>query len=585
MENYMEKEILLVAINAKYIHSNLAVYNLKAASGENSQVIDIAEYTINNRIDEILDDIYRRKPKMIGFSCYIWNIEYVEKLLVEINKLLPSCEIWLGGPEASYNTEYFLDTYSFITGIMVGEGEGAFSDVVKEFLSHKEKGQHYDSIPGVCTHGKRKETPRECVDMSHIPFAYEDMSGFENRIIYYESSRGCPFSCSYCLSSIDKKMRYRDISIVLRELYYFLEKKVRQVKFVDRTFNADKERSAKIWKYISDHDNGITNFHFEISADLLTEDQIKILENMRPGLVQLEIGVQSTNPQTIKAIRRKMDIDKLKRVVSRLNAAGNIHLHLDLIAGLPYEDMESFKNSFNQVYGMKPHELQLGFLKVLHGSPMYEDAKEYQIKYKNYPPYEVLTTQWLSYDEVLTLKKVEEVLEIYFGSGQFKCSVGYLVEFFQSPYDFYESLGEFYFAEGRMGEKHSRIERYNILLRFAEGIRETVTENRPDLELLKELMTFDIYLRENIKTRPAFSRDISEYKEVIKAVSLNHERGKTDHMEIFSEKAVSEIKNLLEPTSLSEEIKSDGKDVLIRFSYDERNPVDYNAAIKVAAVC
>ena len=580
------KHILLVAINAKYIHSNLAVYCLKAYAGEYEDNVSVAEYTINNRVDDILDDIYTRKPDMIGFSCYIWNIEYIKKLIVEIHKLLPQCRIWLGGPEVSYNTDYYIDNYDFLTGIMVGEGEATFKEVVERFVeqdsidnnaddyvSEKEsvykissEFTYYDNIPGICTRNIRKPVARACIDMSDIPFLYKDIKNFENRIIYYESSRGCPFSCSYCLSSIDRKLRFRDILLVEKELSFFLEHKVPQVKFVDRTFNCDRERSLRIWKYIMEHDNFVTNFHFEISADLLTDEQIEVLNNMRPGLVQLEIGVQTTNETTVKAIRRKMDIKKLKEVVNKINKPQNIHLHLDLIAGLPFEDITSFRKSFNDVYNMKPDELQLGFLKVLYGSYMYDDAKKYEITYREYPPYEVLQTKWLSYDDILSLKKLEEVLEIYFGSGQFKQSVSYLLEFFDTPYDFYNKLGEFCFNNSKKSEKHSRIERYNILRKFA---LEICIENKSfDMEILDELMTFDIYIRENIKTRPPFARDRETSRDVIKNVTFKYDIHKTDHIEEFSEKTVKRI------------FGNNEKGRFICFNYRDRNPVDYNAKIK-----
>lgn len=562
----METEILLVAINAKYIHSNPAVYSLKSYAGAYGDKIDIAEYTINNRVDDILDDIFIRKPAMIGFSCYIWNIEYVRKLIVEVNKLLPSCRIWLGGPEVSYNTDYYFDNYGFITGIMVGEGEGTFLDVVRRFVEDDSRG--YDDITGVCTPSVRTAVPRECIDMSEIPFPYKDINCFENRIIYYESSRGCPFSCSYCLSSIDKKLRFRDIELVEKEILFFMECRAPQVKFVDRTFNCDRERSTRIWKFITEHDNSVTNFHFEISADLITDEQIEILNKMRPGLIQLEIGVQSTNEVTIKAIRRKMDIVRLKEVVRKINAPGNIHLHLDLIAGLPFEDISSFKKSFNDVYNMEPDELQLGFLKVLYGSFMYEDAKTYNITYKDYPPYEVLKTEWLSYEDILTLKKVEEVLEIYYGSGQFKKSVGYLIQFFDTPYDFYESLGMFYYNNSKKGEKHSRIERYNILRLFAADTEYICGHEMFDGELLDELMTYDIYIRENIKTRPSFARETQSGRENIKQIMSKYGIEKTNHVEEFSAKALENIFGH----------KADGRFIL--FDYTMRNPVDYNAEIK-----
>ncbi len=566
---------LLVAINAKYIHSNLAVYSLKAYCENapyNIENVHIAEYTINNRVEEIIDDIYMLKPKMLAFSCYIWNIDYVCKIIIEINKLLPDCHIWLGGPEVSYNTDYYLDTYKFIQGIMVGEGEETFGELA----------QCYDrneviQIKGIVTHNKRVVDNRDFVDMSKIPFTYKDLSVFENRIIYYESSRGCPYSCSYCLSCIDKKLRFRDIDLVKKELQFFIDNKVKQVKFIDRTFNCNRDRALTIWQYILEHDNHITNFHFEISSDLLDDEQVEVINKMRVGLVQLEIGVQSTNERTLSAIKRKMDMHKLEYMVSRLREKKNIHIHLDLIAGLPYEDLESFKKSFNDVYNMKPDELQLGFLKVLHGAYMYEDAKKYGIVYKSFPPYEVLYTPWLSYDEVLTLKKIEEVLEVYYGSGQFVYSVKYLESFFNSPYDFYHNLGEF-FSEalgGQVGSKHSRIERYNILLSFARNYKAAIDE-----KILTELMTLDIYLRENIKSRPLFSKDLECYREEIKALAREKNISKNNHIEVFSKEVIKYAREVF-GDGIGEATLSNIEEVFVSFNYECRNSITNNAGVEM----
>lgn len=561
----MVERILLVAINAKYIHSNLAIHSLRAYAGQFSEKIQIAEFTINNRIEDILDEIYVKKPEVLAFSCYIWNIEYVEKLMVELKKLLPDTDIWLGGPEASYNTEYFFSKYPCVKGIMVGEGEETFKELVEYYVTGL--GDLQD-IKGISTADKPMADLRECMDMSIIPFPYRDLKEFENRIIYYESSRGCPFSCSYCLSSIDKKLRFRDMSLVKDELKFFMDNGIAQVKFIDRTFNADRKRSTELWQFILDNDNGITNFHFEISADLITDEQIELLNKMRPGLVQLEIGVQSTNDKTIEAIRRKMNISRLREVVAKLKRGNNIHLHLDLIAGLPYEDLTSFKNSFNDVYNMEPDELQLGFLKVLHGSYMYDDALKFGIAYKDFPPYEVLYTDWLSYDDILTLKKVEEVLEIYYGSNQFRNTVNYLIKYFETPYDFYEGLGIYYDEVHSKSEKHARIERYNLLLGFAERIQGI------SIDQLKEIMTLDIYLRENIKTRPVFSKDMSVYKECIRELVSDGKIKKTEHIEAFS---YDVAKKYIEPS-----LEGNAENIIfVKFDYEKRNPITFDSQVMV----
>lgn len=615
----MDKKILLVAINAKYIHSNLAVHSIRVSLEKNGYSAEVREYTINNQIEEILDDIYIRKPALIGFSCYIWNREYVEKLIVELGKLMPKCAVFLGGPEVSYNTDYYLDKYSNVTGVMVGEGEETFLEVVEKFhYSNHNKSNvmkneinnedieiysidnhninfdynknSYNNIAGLCTRNNRKPTLREPLDMSSIPFPYSNLKEFENRIIYYESSRGCPFSCSYCLSSIDKKLRFRDLELVKNELLFFIENRVAQVKFIDRTFNCLKERCEEIWQFIKDNDNGYTNFHFEISADLITDKQIEILNSMRPGAVQLEIGVQTTNEDSIKAIRRKMDIDKLREVVRRLRAPKNIHLHLDLIAGLPYEDIESFKRSFNDVYNMNPDELQLGFLKLLHGSTMYDDADGYGIVCKSFPPYEVLYTNWLSFEDILSLKKTEEVVEIYYGTGQFVNSINYLIDFFDTPYDFYKAVGEFYSEKADGGKKHSRIDRYNILLDFASSlVKASYKEKKLDIDVVKSLLTYDIYVRENIKTRPTFAIDSSIYKDDIKAFARDNNIDKSCHIEVMDKKAVNYIsseddgffKDDTEEKTGNLGRTSENTKVFVVFDYSKRNPLNHNGTVEI----
>ena len=482
-------KFLLVAINAKYIHSNLAVYSLKAYAQKyayeyinSGNEIEIVEYTINQYSDWILRDIYMRKPDIIGFSCYIWNISMVEEIVENIHKVLPETHVWFGGPEVSYVAETFLKKHTFAKGVMRGEGEENFRNVLEAYADNNcdKLNEKLQGVKGITFRNEKEiisnfdEAP---IDMSNIPFVYENLKEFENRIIYYESSRGCPFSCSYCLSSIDKKLRFRNIELVRNELKFFINNKTAQVKFVDRTFNCNREQAMEIWKFIRDNDNGITNFHFEIAADIISDDEIELISTMRPGLIQLEIGVQTTNPHTIQRIDRRMDFDKVAGVVEKLKLANNVHLHLDLIAGLPEEDMESFKNSFNMVYALKPEELQLGFLKVLHGSRMEQQVWDNEIKFQSRPPYEVLSTKWLSYEDILKLKSVEEVLEIYYNSGQFTASMTELEKDFDTPFELYERLGKFYGSFGINGEKHSRIQRYDIL----NFIRVVGVENKRNL--------------------------------------------------------------------------------------------------------
>lgn len=501
-------QFLLTALNAKYIHSNPGLYSLRKYAGENAVHVQIAEYTINNRVEDILADLYRRKPDAIGFSCYIWNWEMVKELVTELSKLLPGVPLWLGGPEVSFDGEKILKEYPMLTGIMAGEGEETFAEVLDYYIKGKTEGKKLSEIAGLVIPGGR--TPeRALLPLTKVPFLYDGLEAFQNRIIYYESQRGCPFRCSYCLSSIDKTVRFRDISVVKKELQFFLDKRVEQVKFVDRTFNCNHEHALSVWQYIHEHDNDITNFHFEIAGDILNEEEIALLHAMRPGLVQLEIGVQSTNPGTLREIRRVMDIDKLKKVVEAILAGKNIHVHLDLIAGLPFENYESFGHSFDEVYAMQPNQLQLGFLKVLKGSYMQEMADDYGLVYTDRPPYEVLYTNWLSYDEVCRLKKIEEMVELYYNSNQFTHTLPFLQRVFKTPFAMYEALADFYERKGYFTETPSRIYRYQALLAFAGEWDEQ------KLPVYKELLTFDLYLRENVKSRPEFSNELEPFKKAI----------------------------------------------------------------------
>ena len=546
-------KILLAACNAKYIHSNLAVYNLKSCSGEYSSRVVVKEYTINQIRDDILKDIYLEQPDVVCFSCYIWNISFVRELVPDLKKILPQVELWAGGPEVSYDAVEFLKKNPAFFGVMVGEGEETFHELAGYYIERKP--ETLSGIRGVAFRDENKGRDvvhtgwRELMDLSKVPFAYSNLTEFKNRIIYYESSRGCPFSCSYCLSSIDKKLRFRDIELVKKELQFFIDNKVPQVKFVDRTFNCKHDHAMEIWRYITENDNGITNFHFEISADLLRAEELALMKTMRPGLIQLEIGVQSTNPQTIKAIRRTMDFEKLKGIVEQIHSFGNIHQHLDLIAGLPYEGYDSFHKSFCDVYALRPEQFQLGFLKVLKGSHMMEMTGEYQILYKDREPYEVLSTAWMTYGEILRLKMVESMVEVYYNSGQFKNTLVFLEKYFDDPFRMYEALGRFYEKKGYSEISHSRMRRYEILMEFAGEQKEIPSE------ALSDVMLLDLYLRENLKSRPSFASDQKPYERLIWDYRKAKKIPKTAHIEVFR----------------------DGKKLL--FDYTDRDPLTNNAQL------
>ncbi len=543
-------KILLVACNAKYIHSNLAVYDLQAYASDYADHIVLKEYTINQQKDDIMRDIYLEHPDVVCVSCYIWNLSFVKELMADLIKILPGADFWAGGPEVSYDAEKFLTENSEFKGVMVGEGEETFKELAGYYV--EKNPQDLKNMTGICYRDGDQIIHngwRQIMDLSSIPFIYKDLSEFKNRIIYYESSRGCPFSCSYCLSSIDKKLRFRDTETVKKELQFFIDNKVPQVKFVDRTFNCKHDHAMAIWKYINEHDNGVTNFHFEISADLLREEELQEMSTMRPGLIQLEIGVQSTNPDTIKAIHRTMDFEKLKGIVDRIHSFGNIHQHLDLIAGLPYEDYDSFRHSFNDVYELKPQQLQLGFLKVLKGSHMMEMCREYGIVYKTQEPYEVLSTKWLDYDHVLKLKTVENMVEVYYNSGQFQNTLEYLENFFQDAFSIYERLGSFYMEKGYGDVSHTRMRRYEILLEFLEDVPEI------SMDQVKDQMVYDLYLRENLKSRPGFARDQKPFERQVWDFRKREKVAKNAHVEVFADGTV------------------------LLFNYADRDPLTNNAHV------
>ena len=570
--------ILLTAINAKYIHSNPAVYSLRAyacryGGSRYEEEIRIAEYTINQPVDEILMDIYERCPDILCISCYLWNISYVEQLIREIPKVLPETKIWLGGPEVSYNAREMLDGYPGLAGVMCGEGEQTFLELMQYY--HGEGAAALRDVAGIAYRARTGngnaagdvcETPvRPALDLSTIPFIYEHIEDFDNRIVYYESSRGCPFSCSYCLSSIDKCLRFRDPDLVRRELQFFIDHEVPQVKFVDRTFNCRHDHAMAVWSYIKEHDRGITNFHFEVAADLLNDEEIALIRSMRPGLIQLEIGVQSTNPDTVREIRRRMDLAKVEKNVAAVREARNVHQHLDLIAGLPYEDYDSFARSFDRVYAMKPDQLQLGFLKVLKGSLMHEKTEEYGLVYQDRPPYEVLSTKWLSYSNVIRLKKIEEMVEVYYNSGQFRNTMEQLEQAYASSFEMYGALADYYEKNGMFRLNHSRIARYEILYHFIEE-----TEGAERIAGYREWLTLDLYLRDNVKNRPAF---------------LGENRVKPDEAAAFYKAEEEERRYLSGYESYDRRqmrkmthLEKIGEEVLL-FDYRKRNPLNGDAAI------
>lgn len=592
-------KILLTAINAKYIHSNLAVYSLQAYAAAHGHKIERAEYTINNQLEDILEKIYCQKPDILLFSCYIWNVEYVKELVSEFHKLRPEVPIWVGGPEVSFETERFLKENPAITGIMMGEGERTLTELCEYFeqceqdaqsLSQNRDearnetagaGMEYEKKSGAFTELNEEmlkkidgisyrrsdgtvaiQPLRSLLPMDELPFCYANLKDFEHRIIYYESSRGCPFNCSYCLSSVDKKLRFRSLPLVYKELQFFIDAKVPQVKFVDRTFNCQHEHAMGIWKYIKEHDNGITNFHFEISADLLREDELELISDMRPGLIQLEIGVQSTNGDTIREIHRTMRLEEVYRAVNRVKAGKNIHQHLDLIAGLPFEDYQRFQQSFNDIYALHLQQLQLGFLKVLKGSYMYEHAQEYGLVYRSRPPYEVMASKWVSYDEMLEIRLVEEMLELHYNSGQFLTYLAVLEWKYDSTFQMFLDMGHFYREHGYLDCSHSRVRRTEIVQEFAEIVD---PEHR---DIYREALIFDLYKIEKSKSRPFWAKNVQQDKRQTGKYLREHGMEKKYcHFEYFE--------HINEKGEITEE-----KDPLwLLFDYENRDSLTNEAAL------
>ena len=567
-------KVLLTAVNAKYIHSNLAVYDLRAYCREYREQIELAEYTINHNPEYILADIFAKKPDVIAFSCYIWNITIIENLIEDLHKVLPDAKLWLGGPEVSYRAEELLLKHSCLAGIMAGEGEETLRQLMEHYVSDTRELADVQSIIYRVGAELCRTEQGGMLALSAVPFPYEDLAEFENRIIYYESSRGCPFSCSYCLSSVEKKLRFRDIGMVKRELQFFLDKKVTQVKFVDRTFNVWHEHAMAIWQYIHEHDNGITNFHFEIAADLLNDEELALMAQMRPGLIQLEVGVQSTNAHTIEEIHRTMKLEQLKQTVQRIREKNNIHMHLDLIAGLPYEDYDSFCNSFNEVYRMEPDQLQLGFLKVLSGTDMQWKAQEYGLVYRDMPPYEVLYTSWISFEEIRKLKSIEEMVEVYYNSAQFVTSMRMLLRFFETPFAMYAALAKYYERTVAADRKLNRIDRYELLLAFAKAYLVGENEQR-----FRECLLYDLYLRENIKNRPEFALSAEEYKEQIKAF-YRREAVKRRYLPEYEDCDGKQLARMTHVEHFSHHpVTGEEREIFLLFDYKKRNPLTFEAAV------
>lgn len=496
---------LLVGIAAKYVHSNLGARALEAGLGPDSPYdLRRMDFTINQQLDDMYGAILQENPQVVFFSVYIWNREICDRLSQRLTRALPDLEIYYGGPEASYQAREILACQPEVDGIFQGEGEEAF----RAFLQAHDAGQvDLSRIPSLVyrDQGGIRANPRPAfVEMADLPLGYAaDFSDAQHQIVYYESSRGCPYACAYCLSSLDRQLRERPLDQTLAHIDAFIAAGLPQVKFIDRTFNAKPERALAIWDHIMAQDRGQTNFHFEVTAEILTDQALELLSQARPGLFQFEIGVQSTHLPTLHAVHRHMDYDRLQEVVAVLRQRANIHLHLDLIAGLPYEDLARFRQSFNDVFSLRPHDLQLGFLKVLPGTEIHQRAQEYGIAYDPQPPYEVLRTAWLSPQDLQRLKDVEDVLSRYYNSGRFLNSLDGILHQFPDPFQAFEALAQVYRQAGFKGQKVG-------LSQEADALRQLVMQTDPALEAaFLPALTTDLYLRNRPRRLPAWVPDYS----------------------------------------------------------------------------
>lgn len=535
-------KVLLTAINSKFIHSNLAVRYLKSFTKDISYHGVIKEFTINDREERILEEIIKEKPDVVAFSTYIWNVELISRVANLIKRVNPKIEILYGGPEVSFDSVQFLKD-NVGEYVIEGEGEKTYRDFLLYKLGEidleKVRGLHYKFGNKVYSNEKRP-----LMSMNEIVFPYEEDEDLSNKIVYYEASRGCPFNCKYCLSSTSHGVRFLDSERILNQLKYFINKKVRLVKFVDRTFNCNHKFSMAIWKFLIEQDTN-TQFHFEISADILKDEEIKLLSNAPEGRFQFEVGVQTTNDDVLRNINRFVNFSDIKEKVVELMAIKNIKQHLDLIAGLPGEDYNSFVRSFNDVYGIRPEEIQLGFLKLLKGSSMREEANNYGMEFSPYPPYEILKTDKITYDELLKLKKVEEMVDKYYNSKKFKLIIGYFEDKFDSPFEFYYSLGLFFENRGYFNKNIGNIEYYKVFLDFNSEILKN------DNKIINEIVKFNYLLYNKNRGLPEFLRsNISKEEEKSIKDTL---RGKYSFKEYHLEKFAINIESYLLDRKIVEE--------------------------------
>ncbi len=495
-------KILLTTLNSQYVHSNLAIRYMYTVIANEDCETELREFSINNDLNYIYNEIVRADYDLVCFSCYLWNIEETSVLCSDLKKAKPDMKILIGGPETSFDSADFMTENDWCDYLISGEGEYPFFRLVQLLTG---KRQAYDmteedelsTIPGLSYRAGNLIYVNEQIDpldFNSIPFPYSVLEPEQDKVVYYESSRGCPFRCSYCMSSIDKTVRALDASRVESELKYFLFKNLTQVKFIDRTFNYDRERAYKIINYIIQNDNGVTNFHFELCGDLLDDRTLELLGKARKGLFQLEIGIQSTNPETLRAVNRAENVYPVLYNTGRLAELGNCHTHVDLIAGLPYETMETFERGFDKVYALKADAFQMGFLKVLKGTEIHRRASEFGIVYRDHTPYEVVSTKWISAEEMVHLKEMDRMLDTYYNRKGFSHTLDYLTSE-MTPFKLFSRLAAFYYERGYQNRDRRKDDQYRIMLEFSKVLSEDGTVADCDKEVLK---TLDLDARETM---------------------------------------------------------------------------------------
>ena len=527
-------KILISTLNSKFTHSSLAIMSIKKFSTiYNEQYNDhifLKEFTINHHDEYIVSNIFKENPDIICFSCYIWNIDKTKQIISVLKKILPHVKIILGGPEVSFDYEELIER-SIADIIVIGEGEQTFFELMQYFLEDGNTTLHsIKSIAfldeGVCVSTQKR--PALSLDAIPFPYTSEDLNYLKDRIIYYESSRGCPFECAYCLSSIDRGVRFLSLQRTYSDLRFFLDEKMPKVKFIDRTFNCNAERTEKIWRFLIENDNGITCFHFEVCADILTDKLLDCLKYAREGLFQFEIGVQSTNPRTLDEIRRNTNFEKLSDFVVKIRKLNNIHLHLDLIAGLPLEDLESFGRSFDDVYFLNPHKLQLGFLKLLKGSYLHDNADFFGIVCEDKSPYTVLYTKDMSFADICKLREIEKVLDIFYNSKKFYYTLKFVLDNVSSPFQFYLEYSEYLEAKRFFDMPHSSIALYDIFFQYcSESLYDQI-------DIIKELLIFDLYRIDKVTKLPSF---------IEKRDTLIRQQGRSHHVQQFYYNVLNWIEN------------------------------------------